>query len=135
MKNSFIILFVFYVVSIASYLNGEIINVPDDYSTIQAGINASSNGDTVLVDKGTYNSHITINREITLASLFLTTANEHYIKQTIIDPNSAGEAVVIKDDCSLIGFTIKNSSSSHLCTGIYASDCSINTKLSQKNVK
>ena len=126
MKNSFSVLFVYYLLSISSYSNCEIINVPDDYSTIQAGINASSNGDTVLVDTGTYNVHITINKKITLASIFLTTANENYIKQTIIDPNSAGRAVVINDDCCLIGFTIKNSSSSHLCTGIYASDCSIN---------
>jgi hypothetical protein len=31
-----------------------IINTPEEYSTIQAGINASTNGDTILVQPGTY---------------------------------------------------------------------------------
>ena len=35
-----------------------VINVPDDYSTIQAGIDASVNGDTVLVAPGLYVENI-----------------------------------------------------------------------------
>lgn len=31
-----------------------IINIPEDYSTIQAGIDASVDGDTVLAKPGTY---------------------------------------------------------------------------------
>lgn len=35
-----------------------VIHVPDDYSTIQAAINASANGDTVMVAQGTYAENV-----------------------------------------------------------------------------
>ena len=44
----------------------DIIVIPDDYSTIQAGINAATAGDTVKVKYGTYNQAITINKDLTL---------------------------------------------------------------------
>ena len=63
MKNlsySFILLF--------SFLSATIINVPDDYSTIQAGINASDNGDTVLIAQGIYFENLILQKEIVLTS-------------------------------------------------------------------
>ncbi|MGE4485389.1 MAG: hypothetical protein AB7C97_09810 [Oscillospiraceae bacterium] len=45
-----------------------IIHVPGDQPTIQAGISAASPGDTVLVDPGTYNEKIIINKALTLAA-------------------------------------------------------------------
>src|SRR6266403_4690335 len=48
---------------------GKIINVPADQPTIQAAINATTNGDTVLVSPGTYNENINFNgKAITLKS-------------------------------------------------------------------
>ena len=44
------------------------INVPDDYSTIQAGIDASNDGDTVLVAQGTYVENLILEKEIFLTS-------------------------------------------------------------------
>lgn len=40
--------------------------VPDDYSTIQAAVDAASSGDTVLVDGGTYREQVLIDKDLTL---------------------------------------------------------------------
>jgi predicted outer membrane repeat protein len=70
------------------YLSATIINIPGDQSTVQDGINVAANGDTVLLQPGTYYEHINYNgKNIVVASLFLTTQNEAYISQTIIDGN------------------------------------------------
>ncbi|KPJ53757.1 hypothetical protein AMJ39_03380 [candidate division TA06 bacterium DG_24] len=45
---------------LAQAASGTIIRVPEDYSTIQAGINAASFGDTVLVGPGLYEETITL---------------------------------------------------------------------------
>ena len=44
------------------------INVPSDQPTIQAGVNAANAGDTVLVQPGTYQENVVINKAITLTS-------------------------------------------------------------------
>jgi len=73
---------------------GAAINVPGQEPTIQAGINASNHGDTVLVQPGTYVEHINFNgRNIILGSLFLTTGDTSYISSTIIDGDSSGTCV------------------------------------------
>ena len=94
-------------------LFGNIINIPDDYSTIQEGINASVNGDTVLVQPGTYIENINYNgKNIVIGSLFLTTQDTSYISQTIVDGNGVGSIVSFtqgeNENAVLIGFTIKN---------------------------
>lgn len=43
------------------------INVPEQYTTIQAAINAATPGDTVCVGKGTYNEDVFINKSIRLS--------------------------------------------------------------------
>ncbi|HKQ58377.1 MAG TPA: right-handed parallel beta-helix repeat-containing protein [Candidatus Eisenbacteria bacterium] len=62
------------------------IRVPQNYSTIQAAINAASNGDVILVSRGTWTGGLTIaGKTITLASNFHTTGDPLDISQTIID--------------------------------------------------
>ncbi|MDP8322077.1 MAG: choice-of-anchor Q domain-containing protein [Candidatus Stygibacter australis] len=83
-----------------------------DYISIQEGINSSANGDTVLVYPGRYFENTDfIGKEITLASLEMTTGNRDYIRNTIIDGNQTGSCVVVNtnDDRALLrGFTLTN---------------------------
>jgi len=82
-----------------------------DFTTIQAAINASANGDTVLVWPGTYYENINFNgHSITLASLNLTTGNSGYTYQTIIDGQYQGTCVMVRsqENVTLQGFTIQH---------------------------
>ena len=94
-------------------VSATIINVPDDYETIQEGIAASSDGDTVLVQPGFYQEHVGFNgHNIVLGSLFLTTEDTAYIAETRISGDSSGTVVSFSagEDTSavLTGFTIEN---------------------------
>jgi parallel beta-helix repeat protein len=87
--------------------------IPYNYSTIQAGIDASIDGDTVLVNPGTYYENIVYGgKGIILASLFLTSGNPSYIDSTIIDGDSSGSVVTFtysEDSMSVLtGFTIRD---------------------------
>ncbi len=71
---------------IISGLTAAVINVPADQATIQGGIIAATLGDTVLVQPGHYYEMINfLGKDITVGSLFLTTADSSYIETTIID--------------------------------------------------
>jgi len=107
-----------------------VINVPEDYQTIQAGINASANGYIVLVDTGTYVENINYyGKNITVASHFFTTQDTSYISQTIIDGNQNGSVVKFRNGedstAVFIGFKITNGNSEN-GGGIYCySDSSL----------
>jgi len=100
------------------YLYTTIINIPADQPTIQQGIETSVNGDTVLVQPGTYLENVNYNgKNITVASLFLTTQDTIYISETIIDGNQNGSVVTFESEedttAVLSGFTIKNGFGNH----------------------
>ena len=95
------------------FAQATIINVPEDQPTIQAGINAAVNGDTVLVQPYTYVENINfIGKEITVGSLFLITEDTQYISQTVIDGDSSGTVVTFDSGESytavLSGFSVTN---------------------------
>ncbi|MDP8239282.1 MAG: carboxypeptidase regulatory-like domain-containing protein [Candidatus Hatepunaea meridiana] len=95
--------------------NADIIEVPEDRNTIQSGINAADDGDTVLVHPGEYRENIDFGgRTITVGSLFLTTGDEAYIDSTVIDGNDNGPVVHFHNresaDARLSGFILENGS-------------------------
>jgi hypothetical protein len=63
-----------------------IIEVPADYPTIQAAINASADGDTIIVSPDTYYENINFRgKNVILTSLYYQEADTSYITSTIID--------------------------------------------------
>jgi hypothetical protein len=141
MKNS--ILFLFVIVSFCSLLNSVIWEIKQDgtgdFSTIQEGINASSNADTVLVFPGIYYENINYNgKNITVGSLNLITGEEQYISQTIIDGNQNGSCVQVMSGedstATLQGFSIVNGSGYPANHGPYGGGVYINnSELDIKN--
>jgi len=105
------------------------LNVPGEYSTIQAAINAATNGDVVLVAEDTYYENIDfIGKAITVASHFLVDGNETHIENTIIDgsqptnPDSGSVVFFISGEDTnsvLCGFTITGGSGTYYSVSDY----------------
>ncbi|NQU66962.1 MAG: hypothetical protein HQ510_03380 [Candidatus Marinimicrobia bacterium] len=92
---------------------GSVIYVPSEQPTIQAGIDVASDGDTVLVDIGSYVENINYHgKNIVVGSQFLTTDDTSYISQTIIDGDHNGTVITFNsgEDSTAIfcGFTLIN---------------------------
>jgi hypothetical protein len=107
--------YIFYLISVlfaASSISATVIHIPIDYPTIQQGIDASYDGDTVLVKPGEYVENVEIRQHnIVLASYYLTTGDTSYISTTIINGDSIDVVItLIENDSSVTvcGFTIKN---------------------------
>ena len=105
-----------------SLLNATIIHIPSDFSTIQGGIDASVEGDTVLIAQGTYYENLNLEKEIVLASHAINDnlgsgwLNNENIQETIIsgaqptDPNK-GSCLIIRDGDihpTIIGLTFQD---------------------------
>ncbi|MCK5052271.1 MAG: T9SS type A sorting domain-containing protein [Candidatus Cloacimonetes bacterium] len=110
------LLFFFVLICANSWLHSTTWHIKQDgtgnFTTIQEGINASTDSDTVLVYPGTYYENLDFNgRNIVLASLELTTGNEQYIVSTIIDGQRSGSCIRIhngESNAHIQGFTIQN---------------------------
>ncbi len=93
-----------------SNLFARIIHIPLEIMTIQEGIDASEDGDTILVSPGEYPTRINFNgMNVVLASNFILDGNENFISQTILSgADHDGSIVSIRsgETASLIGFTL-----------------------------
>jgi len=107
----------------STILFSTIINVPTDQPTIQEGIVAAVDTDTVLVAEGTYFENIDfIGKSITVASNFIIDGDETHIENTIIngsqpeDPDYGSCVIFVsgEDTTSVIsGFTLTEGSGSY----------------------
>ena len=90
--------------------------VPQDYSSIQAAINACVNGDLILVAPGEYQENLAANgKEFGLASNYLLSCDTADIYNTVINGNGGtGLTIDLEEHIKVIGFTFTNCSS-----GIY----------------
>jgi len=99
------------------HLSAAIINIPEDYSTIQEGIEQATSGDTILVNPGTYFENINfIGKDILLTSQFFFNEDVSYIEQTIIDgsnsinPDTTSTVIFCNEETGstiIQGFTIR----------------------------
>ncbi|MCD4665530.1 MAG: right-handed parallel beta-helix repeat-containing protein, partial [Bacteroidales bacterium] len=90
-----------------------IINVPSDFPLIQIAIDYAVDGDTVIINTGTYYENINfLGKAITVTSLFIFTNDTTYISQTIIDGNQIDRVVEFNsgesNNSKLAGLTITN---------------------------
>ena len=121
---------------VSTFLSATVINVPDDYSTIQGGIDASTDGDTVLVAQGLYFENLILEKEIVLAShaiyddLESDWVNNENIHETIISgtniPTNPKKGSCIQVSYgniqpTILGFTLQDG----IGTAMLLTDCDI----------
>ncbi|MCF7912951.1 MAG: T9SS type A sorting domain-containing protein [Candidatus Cloacimonetes bacterium] len=113
MKNAVLLMLLLIVCILQGTLIVVDIEGGGDFTSIQEGIDASVDGDTVLVYPGRYFENTDFNgKSIAVGSLEMTTSNRDFIHSTIIDGNQTGCCVAVHNDedegTILRGFTITN---------------------------
>jgi len=114
MKRYSLLLPIFFLVVSASVLQTDVIHVPSQQLTIQAGINAATTGDTVLVADGTYTGNG--NHDIDFLGKAIVVMSENGAENCVIDCAASYEDEHRgfhfnggEDSTTILeGFTIKN---------------------------
>jgi hypothetical protein len=98
----------FFLISINASAKTIFVGKNSPYKTIQAGVDASSNNDSIIIDKGIYTGNK--NRNIVIREKDLYIRSLAGYKETIIDCESDGFAFNFDHaNCTLEGLTIQNS--------------------------
>ena len=72
--------------------SGKVLKVPGEYPTIDVAIGVASEGDTILIARGTYEHTIlNVNKRLTLASDYINTKDKNDVGKTIIKATPAAE--------------------------------------------
>jgi hypothetical protein len=99
--------------------------VPSQYPTIQAGIDAAVDGDTVVVGPNTYYENINFGGK----SITVTSTDPNNPATTVIDAGGSGTVVTFPDaasaNCLLAGFTITGGNASYDGGGIHCANGTI----------
>jgi parallel beta-helix repeat protein len=99
--------------------NPATILVPQDYSTIQAAVDAANHGDLILVDAGTYTENVVVTKSVTLLG-----SSQN---QTVIEAPSLTAVDVKSNNVTISGFTIRGGSTGVNVLGYNSSKISNNT--------
>jgi hypothetical protein len=99
-----------FVLAVPPAIAGRTIRVPQDYSTIQAAVDAASSGDVIDVAPGTYRETITIDRSITLRGRVYDRADPR--RNTTIVDGGGSSVITISPGISpkplLVGLVVAN---------------------------
>ncbi len=110
MRPCLFLLTMLFLAALPSTLQTTVINVPGDVSTIQGGINACEDGDTVMVWPGTYYEHDIDFLGKAIVVMSTDPGNSEVVAATIVDGNSLGSVFVFQsgeDTTSVVaGLTI-----------------------------
>jgi photosystem II stability/assembly factor-like uncharacterized protein len=98
---------------------GNIIKVPDDYPTIQAAIDAATDGDTILVAEGLYEENLSLTEGITLSGGWDVSFTVQAPGMSTIDAQGLGRAISVTCATSdtvvtIDGFTIASGNATGL---------------------
>jgi hypothetical protein len=93
-----------------------VIHIPQDYPTIQMGIDSAAAGDSVVVADGIYYEHLVLDKRVSLFG-----EDRLY---TVIDGSGSRDVVRISADNAKVGyFTIQNCGQIDSCAGAKFIDC------------
>ncbi len=97
-----------------------VIVVPDNYPTIDGAINASTNGDTILIKEGTYSvaDFILVNKSLTITG--------ENVENTIVDGGGTAGVLfqVIASNVDIENLTLQNTNESSLGPGVRINNAS-----------
>jgi hypothetical protein len=87
--------------------------VPDNFASIQAGIDGIPEGDTLVVREDAYYENLDFNgHNIVLASLFLLDGDPAHVENTVIDGSQSGTVITLSSGedstAQIVGFTVQN---------------------------